>query len=77
MVTKSISSPTEKDFGISISEKQKIKIPVKMKNKVQLFEEKKVRTVWNEETEEWYFSVTDVVDVLTDTDRPRKYWNDL
>jgi prophage antirepressor-like protein len=77
LVTKSISSPTEKDFGISISEKQKNRIPVKMKNKVQLFEEKKVRTVWNEEIEEWYFSVTDVVEVLTDTDRPRKYWNDL
>lgn len=48
-----------------------------MKNKIQLFEEKKVRTVWDEETEEWYFSVIDVVEVLTDTDRPRKYWNDL
>ncbi len=48
-----------------------------MKNKVQLFEEKKVRTVWDDETEEWYFSVIDVVEVLTDTDRPRKYWNDL
>ena len=48
-----------------------------MKNKVQFFEEKKVRTVWDDETEEWYFSVIDVVEVLTDTDRPRKYWNDL
>ncbi len=48
-----------------------------MKNKIQLFEEKKVRTVWDDETEEWYFSVIDVVEVLTDTDRPRKYWNDL
>jgi hypothetical protein len=48
-----------------------------MKNKIQLFEEKKVRTVWDDETEEWYFSVIDVVEVLTNTDRPRKYWNDL
>ena len=48
-----------------------------MKNKIQLFEEKKVRTVWDDETEEWYFSIIDVVEVLTDTDRPRKYWNDL
>lgn len=48
-----------------------------MKNKIQLFEEKKVRTVWDDKTEEWYFSVIDVVEVLTDTDRPRKYWNDL
>ena len=48
-----------------------------MKNKIQLFEEKKVRTVWDDETEEWYFSVIDVVEVLTDSDRSRKYWNDL
>ena len=48
-----------------------------MKSQIQLFEEKKVRTAWNDETEEWYFSVIDVVEVLTGTDRPRKYWNDL
>ena len=48
-----------------------------MKNKIQLFEEKKVRTVWDDETEEWYFSVIDVIEVLTDSDRSRKYWNDL
>lgn len=48
-----------------------------MKNQIQLFEEKKVRTAWDEESEEWYFSVVDVVEVLTGTDRPRKYWNDL
>ena len=48
-----------------------------MKSQIQLFDEKKVRTVWDEENEEWYFSIVDVVEVLTDTDRPRKYWNDL
>jgi len=48
-----------------------------MENKIKLFEEKKVRTVWNEETEEWYFSIIDVIEVLTESDRPRKYWNDL
>jgi prophage antirepressor-like protein len=50
-----------------------------MKNKgtIKLFEEKKVRTVWNEEEEEWYFSVVDVVDVLTDSVDSRKYWNKL
>lgn len=48
-----------------------------MQNKIQLFEEKKVRTAWEETTEEWYFSVVDVIEVLTGTDRPRKYWNDL
>ena len=44
---------------------------------IKLFETKKVRTVWNEETEEWYFSVVDVIEVLTDSPRPRKYWNAL
>jgi hypothetical protein len=34
-----------------------------MKNQIQLFEEKKVRTAWDEESEEWYFSVVDVVGV--------------
>ena len=48
-----------------------------MKSVIKIFEERKVRTVWNEETEEWYFSIIDVVEVLTDSDRPRKYWNDL
>ena len=48
-----------------------------MKSQIQLFEERKVRTVWDEESEEWYFSIIDVVEVLTGTDRPRKYWNDL
>ena len=48
-----------------------------MKSGIKIFEERKVRTVWDEETEEWYFSVIDVVEVLTDSDRPRKYWNDL
>ena len=47
------------------------------KTSVKLFEEKKVRTVWNEEEEEWYFSVVDVVGVLTDSPTPRKYWSVL
>jgi len=48
------------------------------KHKIQLFEEKKVRTVWDDEQEEWYFSVVDVCAVLTDQpdyDTARKYWN--
>ncbi|GHT55357.1 phage antirepressor [Bacteroidia bacterium] len=46
-------------------------------NAIKLFEDKKIRTVWNEEEEEWYFSVVDVVGVLTDSPRSRKYWNAL
>ena len=48
-----------------------------MKSQIQLFEEKRVRTAWDDASEEWYFSVTDVIEALTGTDRPRKYWNDL
>jgi len=48
-----------------------------MDNKIQIFEDKKIRTAWNEETEEWYFSVVDVVSVLTDSADGRKYWNKL
>ncbi len=44
---------------------------------LKLFGSKKVRTHWDEEKEVWYFSVIDVIEALTGTDRPRKYWNDL
>ena len=48
-----------------------------MKSGIKIFEEHKVRTVWDKETQEWYFSVIDAVEALTDSNRPRKYWNDL
>ena len=48
-----------------------------MDNKIQIFEDKRIRTAWNEETEEWYFSVVDVCEVLAGTDNPRRYWSDL
>ena len=50
---------------------------MKKETNIKLFETKKVRTLWNEDNEEWYFSVVDVVEVLTDSPRPRKYWNAL
>ena len=46
-------------------------------DKIQIFEDKKIRTAWNEETEEWYFSVVDVVGVLTDSPNPNNYWKVL
>ena len=49
-------------------------------NKIQIFEDKKIRTAWNESEEEWYFSIVDVVQILTDQpsyDIARKYWNKL
>jgi len=47
------------------------------KNEIKIFDEKLVRTIWDDEQEIWYFSVVDVVEVLTDSPRPRKYWNAL
>jgi hypothetical protein len=44
---------------------------------IKLFETKKVRTVWDEEREKWFFSVVDVIEALTASGRPRKYWDDL
>ncbi len=46
-------------------------------NAIKVFEEKKVRTVWDSDKEEWYFSIVDVVAVLTDSPNPRKYWSVL
>lgn len=44
---------------------------------IKIFEQKQVRTHWDEEQEKWFISVIDVIEALTGTDRPRKYWNDL
>ena len=46
-------------------------------NAIQLFENKKVRTIWDSEKEKWYMSIIDIIEVLTETDRSRKYWSDL
>lgn len=44
---------------------------------IKLFEDRKVRSVWNAEIEKWYISIVDVVGVLTDSPNPRKYWSVL
>ena len=44
---------------------------------IQLFEQRKVRTVWDSDTEKWYFSIVDVCGVLTDSPNPRNYWKVL
>lgn len=44
---------------------------------IKLFEEKQVRSLWDAEQEKWYISIVDVIEILTETDRPRKYWSDL
>ncbi len=45
-----------------------------MENKIKVFENRQVRTLWNAEEEEWYFSVIDVVAILTDSEDPKNYW---
>jgi hypothetical protein len=50
---------------------------MKKENAIKEFEQKQVRTHWDEDSELWYISVIDVIEVLTGTDRPGKYWNDL
>ena len=57
----------------------KIELPGKeyrkwITTKLQLFENKAIRTAWDEEKEEWYFSIVDVVAVLTDSPNPQTYW---
>lgn len=44
---------------------------------IKLFNQKQIRSVWNEEEEQWYFSVVDVIEVLTDSPTPRQYWGKL
>jgi Skp family chaperone for outer membrane proteins len=46
-------------------------------NRIKLFESKQVRTAWNEKEQKWYFSIIDVIEILTESPRPRKYWNAL
>jgi hypothetical protein len=48
-----------------------------MKDKIQLFESRKVRSVWDEKSEKWWFSVIDIVAILTESDNPRHYWTVL
>ena len=52
-----------------------------MNNKLEtitnLFEDKEIRSIWDEEKEEYYFSVVDVIGALTDSNIPKRYWTDL
>lgn len=44
---------------------------------IKLFEQKQIRSIWNEDDEKWYFSIVDVVQVLTESTIPKRYWTDL
>lgn len=47
------------------------------KDAIKIFEDKKVRTIWDVKQEKWFLSIIDVIEVLTGSPRPRKYWNAL
>jgi len=44
---------------------------------IRLFNDYRIRVLWDDELEKWFFSIVDVIAVLTESDRPRKYWSDL
>jgi DNA-damage-inducible protein D len=48
-----------------------------MTSQVKLFEQQKVRTHWDEEKQQWYFSIIDVIQILSESNNPRRYWSDL
>ena len=48
-----------------------------MKDELTFFEDKGIRRIYDEVTETWYFSVVDIIQVLTESDNPRRYWSDL
>ena len=47
------------------------------KEAIKLFEERKVRTIWDDTHEKWYFSIVEVVSILTDSPNPQTYWRVL
>ena len=50
---------------------------MKKQDAIKIFEDKKVRTAWDEGQEKWYFSVIDIIEILTDSSNSRRYWSDL
>ena len=52
-------------------------ITMKQENAIQLFEDKKVRTVWDADAEKWFISVVDVIEILTESLNPNNYWKVL
>jgi prophage antirepressor-like protein len=53
------------------------KVKMTKKQQIQIFEDKKVRTAWDDQEEKWYFSIVDVCSVLTDSANPLTYWRVL
>lgn len=66
-----------KFWNLSRNEKPVIKGVDKMNNEIKIFEGNQIRSVWDNEKEEWYFSIIDILGVLTESENPRKYWSVL
>jgi hypothetical protein len=67
-------------LGLEVSKLRKIIISernMKKENSIVLFNQQEVRRHWNEDEENWYFSIVDFIKILTGSNRPRKYWSDL
>ena len=62
---------------VKIWEVDKMNKTDKLDTILNIFEGKEIRSIWDSEKEEYYFSVVDVISALTDSNRARKYWNDL
>ena len=54
-----------------------MKKEINSSKQIAVFKGKRIRRLWDAKLEKWYFSITDIIEVLVQTDRPRKYWNDL
>jgi hypothetical protein len=50
---------------------------MKLDRRIQIFDDKQIRTFWDSEQEKWFMSITDVIAVLTESIDPNAYWNDL
>ena len=61
-----------KDLKERVTKKEK-----NINTSIKLFEDKRVRTAWNEDDEKWYFSIVDVCEILTETTELKRYWSDL
>lgn len=68
-----LSLVKQKGFILNFTPSKEIETQMTQQQALQLFEEKKVRTVWDDEKEKWFFSIVDVVAVLTDSSDPRQY----
>ena len=65
------------NFHLPLSITTQSNYKMTQKESIRLFEERKVRAIWDDEQEEWYFSIVDVISILTDSPNPRKYWSVL